>query len=468
MRARKILLVDDSVKFRISVRKTLGRAFAVVEADSPEGFRREFHPALFDLVILDMRLESDREGLELLREILAQDELQPVIMVSAYGDTDAVLEATEGGALMFLHKQEFTPELLARMVEAVLEQARVRRHLATLQQRVRVPDPLSLTAGNPAVKKAALQVERAADDPDAVVVVSGESGAGHDLAAAGIHERSARRASAAFLIATGRGAQLDDLRELLLGPAKQKRATRKSGLVRDAHGGVLFIDGFDQIDADYQECLLEAARGRQVEGDSGPPLDVQWVLGVDASNATKVGALVRGRLPERRVIEVSLPALRERREDIPLLAAYFLQDLRRTGSTSAQAFSREAMQAMEAWSWPGNLHELRAVIAHAGVQALVDGSDEIRPAHLPGKLTEPEVTGKLNIHRFLARAEADLVARALESHQPKNKTQLAELLGYTDRFTIGRRMRKLLGENPDLRKRYPKLEGMFGPGIPDS
>lgn len=461
MRARKILLVDDSSEFRSSVRKTLGRAFTVVEADSLDGFRREYRPAIFDLVILDMRLESDREGLELLREILAQDELQPVIMVSAYGDTDAVLEATEGGALMFLHKQEFTPDLLARMVEALLEQARVRRHLATLQRRVRLPDPLSLTAGNPEVKKASIQIERAADDPDALVVVSGESGAGHDLAAAGIHEQSGHRASAPFLVATGRGAQPEDLRGLLLGPTMQKGGRRKGGLFQEAHGGVLFIDGFDQINVSLQECLLKAASERHVDRDSGPPMDAQWVLGVDAHNRSKVAAFARGKMPQARVIEISLPPLRDRREDIPLLTAYFLQDLRRTGSTSAQAFSRGAMQAMEAWAWPGNLQELRAVISYAGVQALIDESEEIRQTHLPSKLTEPDGNRKLNIQRYLAWAEAELVAKTLESHQAKNKTQLAELLGYTDRFTIGRRMRKLLGEHPDMAKRYPKLEALF-------
>src|SRR5450830_1532525 len=113
MRATKILLVDDSDIFRSNVRNSLGRAFLLTEAASEVEFQREFRPYTYDLVILDMRMKSGREGLQLLREILAYDELQPVIMVSAYGDTDAVLDSAEAGALMFLHKKEFTPELLS-------------------------------------------------------------------------------------------------------------------------------------------------------------------------------------------------------------------------------------------------------------------------------------------------------------------------------------------------------------------
>jgi len=466
MSARKILLVDDSSDFRSSVRKTLGRAFAVAEADSLEGFRRAYRPATFDLVILDMRLESGREGLELLREILAQDELQPVIMVSAYGDTDAVLDATEGGALMFLHKQEFTPELLARMVEAILEQARTRRHLTSLQRRVRVNDPLSLTAGNPTVKKASTQMERAANDFDAATVISGEAGAGHGLIASAIHERSRHRASAPFLMATGRVTQTEDLSELLFGSKKQSSATANSGLLREANGGVLYIDAFDQIDLGLQALLLEAAAERHLSGESGQALDIQLVLGVGAQQGARVAALIRSKSTGAKVIEIALPPLRERREDIPLLAAFFLQEQRRTGSTSARSFSREAIQALESWSWPGNLNELQSTLAYAGIQALILGSNEILPSHLPGILTErdvmePDADGRMDVRKFLAKAEVELVAKTLEFHQAKNKTQLAKLLGYTDRFTIGRRMRKILGEHPDVAKKHPKLEALF-------
>lgn len=460
MRARKILLVDDGCEFRKSVRKVLAPLFEVVEAESAAAFRQVFRPFVFDLVILDMRLEAGREGLGLLREILAQDELQAVIMVSAYGDTDAVIEATEGGALMFLHKKEFTPELLARLVEAVLQQARVRRHLASLQRRVRVDDPLSLTSGNAAVRKATQQVERAADFPESVVIISGEPGAGHDLAAAGIHDRSAKRRTAPCVAApadgAGAGAVLGNL-------SRTESSSQPRGLFLEAHGGVLFVGGFDRLPQADRRAILTAAAQRRVESVPEVRFDVQLALGVSEGGAGPTAALAKELIPDAMLVEVALPPLRDRREDIPLLAAYFLQGLRRTGQTTARSFTRPALDAIEAWSWPGNLVEMRAAVSFAGVQAMVAGSDEIERRHLPMTFDEAGSSpGNADIKQRLARFEAGVVAEAIEKNASANKTQLAEILGYTDRFTLTRRMKNLLGKSPEIGKEFPKIVGKFG------
>lgn len=466
MRARKILLVDDSSEFRAKVQKALVPAFSVVAADSAAAFRHQFRPYTFDLVILDMRLEKGREGLGLLREILAHDALQPVIMVSAYGDTDAVLDSAQAGALMFLHKKEFTPELLARMVEAVLQQARIRRQLASLQSRVRMEDPLSLSAGNPLARRAAGLIEQAGNDPSAVVVASGEPGSGHDLAAAGVHARSARRSQGPFVVGSAGNAQANDPRTLLFGTADDNAVPRKKGLVEEANWGVLFLDRFDLVDADLQSEVVRAVATRQIGGASPVPLDVQLVLGTAPDTAEAVAGAVKEHWPAARVIEVTIPALRERREDIPLLAAFFLQELRREGRTTARAFSKEALGAMEIWDWPGNLHELRAVVGYAGVQALVEGGDEIERRHLPRNMTERAAAGtnghaNIDVHAFLARAEADLVAETMETERETSKKRIAELLGYTDRFAFSRRMRKILAEHPEIGKEHPKIAALF-------
>lgn len=449
MRARKIILVDDSSEFRASVRKTLGREFVVVEACSSEGFLREFRPFAFDLVILDMRLEDGREGLGLLRDIRAQDEFQPVIMVSAYGDTDAIIEATEAGALMFLHKRDFTPDLLARMVEAVLQQAQIRRHLTTLENRFRLDDPLSISTGNPSVRRAAQAVARAGDDPECVAVVCGETGAGLDLAAAAIHDRSPRRRSWPFVTGT---------LEL------ETSELSKVSLLERAQGGVLFLPTFDVTLMAARQRLFSTMNRQASMGDR--PVDVQLVLGCQISATDEVVSAVRGAMPTARLVEIILPSLRDRREDIPLLAAYFLQDLRRSGQTTARGVSKEALDALERWGWPGNLHELRAAIGHAAVQAAICAREEIERRHLPANIGEPAAVGmggngKLDIRAILARAETRLVADALETAASKTKTQLAERLGYTDRFTIGRRMRKVLHDYPELGKEFPSVKAIF-------
>ena len=468
MRARKILVVDDSAEFRTSVQESLGRAFFITEAASEAEFRKEFRPFTYDLVILDMRLETAREGLGLLREILAYDELQPVIMVSAYGDTDAVLDSAEAGALMFLHKQEFTPELLARMVEAVLQQARVRRHLAALQGRVATGEPAALSGGNPTVRRAVELVQRAADNPESMVLVAGESGTGHEFAAQAVHDRSRKRAAAPLITAAGLGLVTTDFAGALFGASRHNGTPRRKGLLEQANGGVLFLGGMDSLAANLRDALCDTLRKRYLESDAaGPaiPLDLQLVAGSAPDTAGNVAESLRKAAGGDRLIEIYLPPLRDRRQDIPLLAASFLHEFRQGGRTPAKTFSREAIEVLETHPWPGNLLELRNAVEFAAIHALIDGSEELTGEHLPTNLRQGkgvDAEGDWDYRYHVARAEVALVERAIIERRAPNKTQLAELLGYTDRFAFARRMRKALEEHKKLAGEFHRTAVLFG------
>lgn len=476
VRARKILLVDDSDKFRTSVRNALGADWLVTEAASETEFKNVFRPYTFDLVILDMRLEHDREGLKLLRRILGYDEFQPVIMVSAYGDTDAVLDAAEGGALMFLHKQEFTPELLARMAEAVLQQARVRRHVAALQSRLPSDSPLEMTSGNSAVRRAANVVQRAADDGDCAVLVVGEYGTGHELAAQAIHDRSPKRAIAPLIVANGRTSFIDNFDTVLFGHNRQNGLPRSKGLLEQANGGVFFIDGLDVLPKKMQNTLGLALHQRVIgdaTGESSVPIDVQLVAGVANNGAEAVRASLRIAASSDRIFELFLPPLRERREDIPLLAAYFLQEQRRIGRAQARAFANDAMHQLESYAWPGNLHELRATVEFASIQSLIARADEITRKHLPANLGDNSApsgvanTLKSRDYRLhLARAEVALVAHSIDNSPTMTKTQLADTLGYSDRFAFSRRLRKALEEFPQVAEEFKVVATRFSARSP--
>ena len=300
MRARTILIVDDDANFRSNVQNTLGRAYFVTHAASEAEFRREFRPYTFDLIILDMRLESGREGLQLLREILSYDDLQPVIMVSAYGDTDAILDSAESGAMMFLHKQEFTPELLARMVEAILQQAHVRRHLAALQSRVLGRETIGLAGKNPAVRRAMELAQKAADDPECTVLVAGERGTGHELIAQLVHDRSRSRSNAPLITASGLSARSDDFRSLLFGSLRRGGTPRRKGLLEQSNGGVLFFDRIELLDTEVRVLLSEALRGRTLK--PGPseitiPLDFQLVAGTGTDGTGILAGNFKAYLP---------------------------------------------------------------------------------------------------------------------------------------------------------------------------
>jgi DNA-binding NtrC family response regulator len=460
--------VDDDAEFRLKVHDTLGRAYSVTSVASEAEFHREFRPYTFDLILLDMRLNSGREGLQLLRKILSYDELQPVIMVSAYGDTDAMLDSAELGALMFLHKQEFTAELLARMAEAVLQQARIRRHLVAVQDRMPSKDSLALTGKNPAVRRAADLVERAADDAESTVLVVGESGTGHEFAAQVIHDRSRTRSDAPFVMATGMATWSKDSRAALFGSPSCGDTPRRKGLLEQANRGLLFLDSLEALDPGVRSSLDDVLRRQFLSLDPSEPtipLDLQLVAGTGVRGSKIVAAELQRAKSGGRLVEVYLPPLRERREDIPLLATYLLQELRQAGRTSARTLSREALSMLEVHTWPGNLAEFRNAVEFGAIKALGDGSEEIAPKHLPSNLLmgsrATHGNSRWDYRYHTARAEVALTERAIEERGALSKTQLAALLGYTDRFAFSRRIRTALAEYPDIAREFPKISGMF-------
>lgn len=469
MNAKSILLVDDDDIFRTKVQESLQRTYFITNANSEAEFRRLFRPHIFDLIILDMRLESGREGLRLLREILALDELQPVIMVSAYGDTDAVLDSAESGALMFLHKQEFTPELLARMAEAVLQQARVRRHLAAVRGRIPPAEVIALTGTNPAIQKTAKQVQRAADEADCTVMIVGEPGTGHELTAQIIHDQSRKRSESPLVTASGLTLQTDESRTALFGSPRRGGIPRQKGLLEQSNGGVLFIDRMEILDSGVRQSLMETLRKRTLELDPVEPpipLNLQLVAGVAPDGFGIVMDELHDLAAGDMLVEIYLPPLRDRREDIPVLAAYFLQELRREGRTTARILSRDALALLEEHDWPGNLPELRNAVEFGAIKALADESEEIDQGHLPANLIpfagiNGSAAAKWDYRYHTARAEVALTQRAIQEKGALNKTQLAEALGYTDRYAFSRRIVKALKQFPDIAQEFPQVSGMF-------
>jgi DNA-binding NtrC family response regulator len=469
VRATKILLVDDNDKFRTNVRHSLGRAFLLTEAASETEFRREFRPYTYDLVILDMRLKSGREGLRLLREILAHDELQPVIMVSAYGDTDAVLDSAEAGALMFLHKQEFTPELLTRMVEAVLQQARVRRQLAALQSRQPTGDPGGLAGLSPMIRQAAQLAAKAAEDGDCTVLVTGEPGTGHEFVAQAIHGRSAKRSAFPFVSAWMPGMTVTPKvqRDQLFGTSPHGGGPRRKGLLEQAHGGVLFLGGVESIASGLLAEVTAAVRKYEIQSSEGGfaiPLDVQLVVGATLGVAEAIGEKLVDTSVGERLVNIHLPPLRERPEDVPILAGLFLQEFRQAGKTTARTLSPGVLTVIEGNPWPGNLHELRNAVEFAAIRASIEGCEEVDEQHLPADLRKPGAHQSAlgwNYRRHVAWAEVELVEAAIREHRGANKTQLAGILGYTDRFAFGRRMRKLLEEDEGMVADFPHVAALF-------
>ncbi len=454
MPERQLLILDDDAAFRDSIQQGVGGMFKVVEAASEGEFQATWRPRCFDLLLLDMRLRRGREGLDVLREVFAQDETQPVIMVSAYGDTESAIEAVGTGAMMFLHKREFSPALLGRMIEAALEQGRLRRQSQALRRQVWAGEPDGLLGASAAIREAGEALRVAALECDGWPLVVAERGAGASLAARLIH-RLGRHGDGAFLeVGAEQMADGDAFFEGKYAPWTL------------ANGGTLALDGVES---------LRAAAGWQVvercENESRGVVFVLHELACDDRSAGGKGrrSEIPGWLALANAMPVRLPPLRERREDIPLLVAHFLQRQRSGGHTSARSLSGAAMARLEAHAWPGNVRELSNTVEYAAIQAAVAGGDEVAPEHLPARLEMGGLTPRKSgaaepgwdYRLTLARAELELADRAIQERGIQQKTALAAALGYTDRFTFGRRMEKALRDFPLLGAEFAAVARLF-------
>ena len=379
---------------------------------------------------------------------------------------EAVLDSAEAGALMFLHKQEFTPELLARMVEAVLEQARVRRHLAALQDRLPENDHLALSGSGPAMKRVAEQIRRAADNPESVILVSGEQGTGHGLVAQAIHDRSRIRVMAPLIMASdvsGSGAHPG---KMLFGAPAINGTPRQKGLLEQANGGILFLDRASDFSSEIRRQIADILLNRRLDGGDFPiPLDVQLVAGVLSDTVEETAHSWQREGLGERLIEIYLPPLRDRRGDISLLATAYLHAARQQGKTFARTISRDAIELLDSHVWPGNLTELRSTVEYAAVRAMITGSEKLAAEHLPGTPGQiagdgPEATD-WDYRYHVSLAEVALAERAIRERGAQNKTQLAKLLGYKDRFVFGRRIQKALGEHAAFAAVFPLIARWF-------
>jgi len=420
-----------------------------------------------------MRLESEREGLKLLREIFAYDDLQPVIMVSAYGDTEAVLDSAESGALMFLNKAEFSATLLARMVEAVLQQARIKRYTASLQSRMPPTDSVSFAGKNPIIRRAMDLIIRASENPDCTVLISGEPGTGHDLAAHLIHDQSRTRSESAMVSFTALSTSSEDSEVRLFGSQRRDILQRTKGLIEEANGGVLFSDRVERLEAALRNSLFEVFRSRTLDlalPGIRIPIDVQFIAGTLPDSVSTVASELERCVGSQSLLEIHLPPLRERREDIPLLTAFYLQESRQAGKSAVRTVSPEALAILESYVWPGNLFELKSVVHFAAIQALIAGNNELLVEHLPEtyqRATSREFDDQHWDYRYhLARSEVALADCAIDQHGDLNKKQIAQLLQYTDRFSFSRRIRAAFREFPRLAREFPRISGMFGSAQP--
>jgi len=475
MKKQRILIVDDDPAYLAKLRQTLEGVHTVECASGRDDFVTLYRPYRYDLLILDMRLDTEREGLELARAALDQDPLQPIIIMTAYADTESHIEAIAAGAMVYLNKADFSPLFIGQMVDAVLRQKTLERRVTSLEKQIARLEPSDIIGVTPGIENLKDQIRKAAIDGGVTVLVRGESGTGKELVARALHHWSPLRKDGPFIPVSIAGLHKETMHSDLFGHEKGAFTganVKRRGYIEEAHQGVLFLDEIGDLDPEAQVKLLRVLETRtfvRLGGNSEIGVDIQVVSAThqDLEQDIDRGRFRRDLYYRLRGFEITAPPLRERVSDIPLLAHHFLNRMALVGRTVAGSFDPEVIQAFSISPWPGNVRELKNVVEYAAIQCRAAGDRVVSLEHLPkefsARMGRPKESAEsADYQRYLAQAELGLIARTMELHQTKTKTDLAQLLGYNDRFTFMRRVRRALSRYPELATVFKEVASLYG------
>jgi DNA-binding NtrC family response regulator len=440
-----VLVVDDEPAVRESLRMLLKREYSIDTAESVDAALVAVGVSLPDLILLDVVM-PERSGLDLLGELRELGLEIPVIVLTATNTVAVAVEAMKLGATDFVTKP-FELESLRLKVAQILERQVLEREVVRLRDEVRQRHRVGRMVGrSPAIQEAFRTIERLAKS-SATVLISGESGTGKELAARAIHDLS-NRSEQPFVPVNCGAIPRDLIESELFGHEKGSftgAVERRIGRFEAASGGTLFLDEIGELEASLQVKLLRALQERVVErvGSSEPiPIDLRILAATNRDLEAEVAAgRFRSDLYYRvNVVPLVLPPLRERREDVALLADTFLArnaETRELPGPTPQ-LSDQAHRALLEYSWPGNVRELENAIEH-GI-AMTDG-ETIEVAELPlsvrrsGRaeaLREEWRKGQIDFEELVARFESEILREALERNE-WNQTRTASRLGITRR-----------------------------------
>ena len=384
-----LLLVDDEESFRKLVGKELARVgYAVEMAGTLDEARRVLAQRAFHLVLLDVRL-PDGSGLDLLTEIKEISPTTAVIMLTAYGTVQEAIRALKDGAHDFLTKPCKLGELEAVLEKAVQRQSLERGNVALQRDVDRLHPSEHFIGASPQIRDLLKMVTRVAGT-DSTVLIRGESGVGKELVARAVHRHS-RRARQPFVVVDCASLHENLLQSELFGHEKgaYTGAVRlKHGLFEVADRGTIFLDEIGEITPPLQVKLLrvlESGTFRRVGGTADIKVDVRVITATNRSLETmmKDGQFREDLYYRLNVFPIDIPPLRERREDIPVLAKFYLARYNRAFSRNFREVSFEALQLMEGYGWPGNIRELKNVIERA---IILENEETLLLEHLPQEI----------------------------------------------------------------------------------
>jgi len=427
---KRILLIDNEEGLcRMMEQILLDNGYLPRAYTDPRKAVDEFQPGAWDLVISDIKMPG-MTGLEVLQRIKERQKEVPVIMITAYATVDMSIQALRKGAYDMLTKP-FEPEELIYRVKNALQQSELLEENRELRKELEGKFSFDNIIGSSGGLKEILgKVEKVAVR-DTSVLITGESGSGKELIAQAVHYNSPRHASK--FIAINCGALPETLLESELFGYRKGAFTgakeSRQGLLEAADGGTLFLDEVGNLPMNVQKTLLRFLQEKEFNrlGDTTPTrVDVRILSATnsDLKQAVKDGIFREDLYYRLNVVNIHLPPLRERRDDIPLLAAHFIHLQNQKFGTTVKGFDKDAMQALCDFDWPGNIRQLRNVIeacmAMVGEEYIGrETLDQFIEIHTdsPASLSfHAAGDGDLSFNAALDRFEADLLRELLKKH----------------------------------------------------
>ena len=443
-----VYLVEDDAAVQLGCVQALQLADIAVRAfDTAEALLPLISPGLPGVVVTDMRLPG-ADGLAVIREVVDLDPDLPVIMITGHGDVSLAVEAMRSGAYDFIPKP-FSPEHLVEVVQRALEKRRLTLEVAQLRRVLSLHEGLEgqLVGHTPSIRRVRELVMEVADSP-VDVLIRGETGTGKEVVARALHEHS-RRSKAPY-VALNCGGLPDTLLDSELFGHEPGAFTgaqkRRIGRIEHAHGGTLFLDELESMPLGVQIKLLRVLQERSIErlgSNQSIPVDVRVVAATkdDLLARAQAGSFRADLVYRLNVVNIELPPLRERRDDIPeLLEHFMLLAASRYGRNQPRLAPAQLRQLM-ARDWPGNVRELRNV---ADALVLGVGPQWVSP---PGVGSPDALDNQPGLTETVEQFERSLIADALQ-RQGGNVGQTAKALRLPKTTLVDKIRKHGLGKPP--------------------
>lgn len=480
--AKRIFVLEDDTDYQHLLQGYLCDNYALEFSITLEGAIKSFTGEA-DLVLVDICLSDkdpdNKDGLDFIVYLNQEQFDVPIIVLSGYEQTDmpeVIRDSFRSGAIDYIRKSRLTPTFFRKLIADTIDKSSLKRQVRHWKSRFRRVENWDIVGECQQIKKIKEEIIQVARDGHASVLIMGETGTGKELVASAIHQKGWRK-EWPFVSVNVSALPRELMNRELFGHERSAftGADRaKAGYIEEANGGVLFVDEIGEIPNEGQKLLLRVLEERAVYriGDTRPrKVDFQLVSATNSEikKAVADGGFRADLYYRVGPYQIQMPLLRERGNDIIILANFFLDQFRKQGRTHCLGLSSETEQALLSYDWPGNVRELRNVIEGAVIKSSQTQGELIQTKYLPQELfdhtedmakntiREKEYAFPIDIKKEIARQELKCMQAALEKANGKKTEFWKFLKGHTNRFTPGRRISKIWEQYPDLFNEVPYL-----------